>query len=143
MKKVFVDTSAWIALNSKDDKYHNEACFLNQKLIVEEYGYVTTNFVLDETYTFLRYEVSHRKAVELAHEITELEGNGKVEVVYISREIAQLALKIFEQYGDKNFSFTDCTSFVVMNQLGLIETFTFDHHFEQYGLVQLRESKTA
>lgn len=61
MKRVFVDTSAWVAINSKDDQCHDEASLINQKLIVEGYRYITTNFVLDETYTFLRHEVSHKK----------------------------------------------------------------------------------
>ncbi len=38
---------------------------------------------------------------------------------------------MFEQYDDKKFSFTDCTSFVVMRKTGISEVFEFDRHFEQ------------
>ncbi|MDI6786680.1 MAG: PIN domain-containing protein [bacterium] len=137
MKKVFIDTSAWVAINSKDDQYHNEDCLINQKLIIEGYRYITTNFVLDETYTFMRYEVSHKKAVEFGHEVVKLEKSRKVEVVPVSKEIEKSAWEIFEWYDDKDFSFTDCTSFMIMEQLGVTEVFTFDHHFEQYKFTQI------
>lgn len=55
----------------------------------------------------------------------------------ITEEIEEQAWKLFKQYSDKDFSFTDCTSFVVMQQLGLSEVFTNDHHFEQMGFTIL------
>lgn len=47
------------------------------------------------------------------------------------------AWKIFEKYSDKDFSFTDCTSFIVMKMLEINEVFSFDKHFEQYGFIRL------
>jgi predicted nucleic acid-binding protein len=43
------------------------------------------------------------------------------------------AFTIFKQYADKDFSFTDCTSFSIMKSLNLNKAFAFDKHFEQYG----------
>ena len=43
---------------------------------------------------------------------------------------------IFERFNqDKKWSFTDCTSKVLMERLGIVEVFSFDHHFEQMGFV--------
>ena len=48
-----------------------------------------------------------------------------------------LAWKTFEQFDDKGWSFTDCTSNVVMEQLGIKVAFAFDHHFHQFGTIQV------
>ena len=37
----------------------------------------------------------------------------------------------------KDFSYTDCTSFVVMKQLDMTIAFTFDRHFDQFGFTRL------
>jgi uncharacterized protein len=48
-----------------------------------------------------------------------------------------LAWEMFEQFDDKNWSFTDCTSRVVMEQLGIKVAFAYDHHFHQFGTIQV------
>ncbi len=42
---------------------------------------------------------------------------------------------VFRRYQDKQWSFTDCTSKVLIERLGIAEAFAFDHHFEQFGTV--------
>lgn len=54
----------------------------------------------------------------------------------VSREIEEKAWDIFERYDDKDFSFTDCVSFVVMREMGIKETFAFDEHFNQMGFIR-------
>jgi len=49
MKKIFVDTNGWIALNSKRDQFHRAAIEKNQELLRSGAHYITTNYVLDET----------------------------------------------------------------------------------------------
>jgi hypothetical protein len=58
-------------------------------------------------------------------------------IVHITEELEEEAWKLFKQYTDKDFSFTDCTSFVVMRQFNLTEAFTNDHHFVQMGFTVL------
>ncbi|MBI4822940.1 MAG: hypothetical protein HY805_01755 [Nitrospirae bacterium] len=45
--------------------------------------------------------------------------------------------KLLEKYSDKDFSFTDCTSFALMERLKIKTAFTFDAHFTQYGFNQI------
>lgn len=89
---------------------------------------MTTNFVLDETYTGLLTKVGHFAAVDFGEKIRAAK---TVRVIHVTEEIEDQAWDLFKQYSDKDFSFTDCTSFVVMRQLNLGEAFTNDHHFEQ------------
>ncbi len=60
-----------------------------------------------------------------------------VEVIHITESIEEKAWQIFKRYSDKTFSFTDCTSFIIMQQLGITDVFTNDHDFEQMGFVIL------
>ncbi len=130
MRQVFVDTNGWIALNSKRDQFHETALKTNKKLLKNGYQYVTTNYVLDETYTGLLARVGHFAAVDFGEKIR---ASKIAHVIHISKEVEEEAWQIFKKYTDKQFSFTDCTSFVIMNKLSLNEAFTNDHHFEQMG----------
>lgn len=112
MKRIFVDTNCWIALNNKRDQFHNTSIKLNQELLKEGCRYITTNYILDETYTGLLMKVGHYVAVDFGERIRS---SHTVQLVHISESIEERAWKLFKQYSDKNFSFTDCTSFVVMN----------------------------
>ncbi len=47
------------------------------------------------------------------------------------------AVSLYHARLDKQWSLTDCTSFVVMQREGILEALTGDHHFEQAGFVVL------
>lgn len=132
MKLVFVDTNAWIALNSKRDQLHDQAVAINKKLLQTGHRYLTTNFVLDEVYTGLLMKVGHWAAIDFGEKIR---GARTVQIIHITETLEEEAWKLFKQHFDKEFSFTDCTSFIVMQQLKLTESFTNDHHFTQMGFV--------
>ncbi|OLP18511.1 hypothetical protein BST81_10555 [Leptolyngbya sp. 'hensonii'] len=60
-----------------------------------------------------------------------------VNLIWITPEISSQTWQIFEQFNtDKQWSFTDCTSYVVMKDQGITEAFTFDHHFSQMGFIR-------
>ena len=100
---------------------------INKALLQKGHRYVTTNFVLDETYTGLLTKVGYFAAVDFGEKIR---ATRTVQLIHITEELEEEAWKLFKQYSDKAFSFTDCTSFVVMRQWNLMEAFTNDHHFE-------------
>jgi predicted nucleic acid-binding protein len=54
-------------------------------------------------------------------------------IVPASPELFQAALDLFARRADKEWSLTDCSSFVVMEQRGIEEALTADHHFTQAG----------
>ena len=137
MNQIFADANGWIALNSKRDQGHDTAVRMNKALLEKGHRYVTTNFVLDETYTGLLMKVGHFAAVDFGERIR---GTQTVQVIRITEELEKEAWNLFKHYSDKEFSFTDCTSFVVMRQWNLMEAFTNDHHFEQMGFAVLLKS---
>lgn len=57
------------------------------------------------------------------------------EIYKLSEEDLIEAWTVFRDYDDKEWSFTDCTSKIVMENLGITQAFAFDHHFHQFGTV--------
>jgi uncharacterized protein len=134
VREVFVDTSGWVALKHKGDTFWDAATALHRSLLIAGVHYVTSNFVLDESYTLLVHRAGHHVAVELGEEIR---ASRLVTVVRIAADWEDEAWQMFKRYADKAFSFTDCTSFVVMRHRGIWEAFTNDHNFEQVGYQRL------
>ena len=131
MKPIFVDTSGFAALLNRGDVNHALALAFDRQVAEQRLRLLTSNFVLDETYTWLRQTLGHAQTVSFGVHIQQ---SKVVEVVYVTPEIERIAWDILARYVDKSFSYTDCTSFALMRQLNLDTAFTFDHHFRQFGL---------
>ena len=133
MKFVFVDTWGWCALVNEAQIEHIEVAALFQEFVDKGTVLVTTNFILDESYTLIRIRIHHRAAVEFHDLLQALIGDKYVKQVQVTPEIEQKAWEIFERYADKDFSYTDCTSFAVMQLFKITHAITEDHHFKQMG----------
>lgn len=128
-KRIFVDTSAFLALEDESDGYHEEAIrFRDQELLQSNYELITTSYILDETLTLIRSRLGIPASIDFSKKIRK---SRIVRVISVSKELEDKALDLFEKYDDKTFSFTDCVSFVVMQDMGIQEAFAFDQHFEQ------------
>lgn len=135
MRQLFVDTSAWDALADSGDANH-ELALLFRNEIAGRCRLVVTNYVLDELYTLLLMNVGYNRAVDFKRKLDALIRERVVQVVWVTEEIATEAWAVFEQFNvDKEWSFTDCVSYVVMTQRAITEVFAFDHHFAQMGFV--------
>jgi hypothetical protein len=126
--KLFVDTGAFIALIDADDENHKAAAAFYRNSKEKGARFVTTNFVVCETMNYLRARISHDIAVLFRE---NLKKSGFNEVITVTASIEEGAFAIFKRYADKEFSFTDCTSFSIMRSLKLKTAFAFDKHFAQ------------
>ena len=134
---IFIDTGAWIALEDVNDKNHAIAVKFREELKKEKERFITTSYVLDETYTFLLINIGYEKALYFHNRIQRMEQSGILEIIHISEEIEEESWEVFDRFNrDKKWSFTDCTSKVVMDLLRIEDVFTFDFHFEQMGFVR-------
>lgn len=134
---VFWDTAAFVALSNQDDALHHAAIAVNQELLRERALVLTTDAVLTETVnTFSRvaWRPMAQRLIEAIQKSVEVRS---AEVVYVDKALWQRGWRLFLDRPDKNWSLTDCTSFVVMQDHGLTRAFTSDHHFEQAGFVIL------
>jgi hypothetical protein len=127
--KLFIDTGAFIALIDTDDENHKAARTFYKTSTEKGSRFVTTNFVVCETMNYLGARVSRSVAVAFRE---NLKKSGFIDIVTITPHMEDAAFAIFKQYADKDFSFTDCTSFSIMKSLKLTKAFAFDRHFEQF-----------
>jgi len=127
---IFIDTGAWFAVAVRDDPDHVAAM---RWLARNREPLVTTDYVLAETATLIRMRDKtargHRLAVRLATSILKEEAAILQDV---TGQDLQHALNVFRDYTEHLFSFVDCTSFAVMERLGITHAFAFDRHFDEY-----------
>ena len=131
-KDIFIDTSAFIAMRVTDDPHYNRAQEFLGIIKKQQLHLHATNFILDEIYTyFCRF---HEIAVEMGELIMY---NPLITLHRVAVEDEERAWSILQTYSDKDFSYTDATSFAVMEKLGIEAAFVFDEHFRQYGKYEL------
>jgi predicted nucleic acid-binding protein len=65
----------------------------------------------------------------------ELFHGGQATVHFLTDPEIVAAWQVFQAFADKDWSFTDCTSKVLIDQLSLTHAFAFDQHFRQFGNV--------
>lgn len=131
---IFVDTGAWVAIEDKKDFNHKKAMDFKNEILISRNRLITTNYILDETYTLMLINTGYVKTVDFKHKLDQFIRNNLLIIYYINTEIEKCSWEVFEQFNrDKRWSFTDCTSKIVMEKLGLSEVFAFDKHFEQMG----------
>lgn len=128
---IFVDSGGWFASLITTDSDHLAA---KVWLRTNKLPLVTTDYVVDETLTLLRARGEARDAMNLA-KLFSLGKAAKIE--FVTRSDFESALALFQEYGDKEWSFTDCTSKVAMERLGIKVAFAFDQHFRQFGSVDV------
>ncbi len=129
-EKQFVDTSAFIALADASDQYHAGAVAYFEELLVSKQPLVTSNFILDETYTWLKRKLGFDAAITFGEQTKK---SAQLKVITVDEETERRAWKIFVKYRDQAFSYTDCTSFALMQTGKLNTAFAFDGHFVILG----------
>jgi uncharacterized protein len=128
---IFVDSSAWLALADSRDRDHSRATEFHQRIVRGEFGkQVTTNYVMAETLTIIRRRMGLLQAVNLAN---ALRSGTEVELFWIEPVHHNEAVELMSAHADKHWSVTDCSSFVIMRSLGILDAFTFDRDFVQAG----------
>jgi predicted nucleic acid-binding protein len=124
---IFTDTSAWYAYIDKGDADHVSAVNIVQTL---SGPLITSNYIFDEILTLAKMRLGPDIAAVFGEKLWNQEITSLVRVT--DRDETE-AWNIFLKYKDKGFSFTDCTSFALMERLGISTAFAFDRHFSQYG----------
>jgi predicted nucleic acid-binding protein len=131
MTPVFGDTSFYIALLSPRDTWHRQATAISRS---SSRPVLLTDFVLLEVANM--YSASARRN-EVASFIFALRSDPTVTIVPATRDLFDRGLALFRGRRDKDWSLTDCASFVVMGDYGAAEALSSDQHFEQAGFTIL------
>ena len=126
---IFVDAGAWYALATPSDPDHAQAKLFAASIAEP---FITSDYIVDELLTLFGVRRQKPRGIEWKHDVLD---RGGADLVRVSDEDFTNALRIYEQFRDKEWSFTDCTSYVVIQRLQLKQAFSFDHHFRQFGIV--------
>jgi len=124
---LFVDTGAWYAYVNEKDPDHE---WIAESIETATTPLVTSNYVFDETITLTAKRLGHRTATEVGKILRD---PSVVEIKRIERKDEEAAWDLFQERDDKEYSYTDCTSFVLMNRLGIENVATTDGDFEIEG----------
>lgn len=127
---VFVDTSGLYALLDKKDTNHRAAKDAVGKLTRNGQKLVVTDYVIDETVTLARARGGARVALRVLDLIEQSVG---IRVERIDADRFDATKTFFRRHADHDYSFTDCSSFVLMRELEVKQALTSDRHFREAG----------
>ena len=128
---IFVDAGAWYALATPSDPDHESAKVFTASI---NESFVTSDYIVDELLTLFTVRRQKPKGIEWLHEVLE---RGGTDLVRVNERDFSDAVRIYEQFKDKEWSFTDCTSYVLIQRLQIKKAFSFDHHFRQFGIAEV------
>jgi predicted nucleic acid-binding protein len=127
---IYIDTGAFISRHLAKDQYHGPSVAFWNVIAKKSESCVTSNFVLDETFTLLGRRGGYAFAAQRARNIYTSE---MINIIRPHQEDELKAVDLFEKYSDQKLSFTDCISIVLMQSRKIKRVFTFDHHFHILG----------
>ena len=131
MERALVDTSAWFAYANRHDPDHARIRQVLQKF---QGRLVTSNFIFDETVTLCLYRLGHHVAATVGDVLLD---PTVVDLLRLTPDDEQRAWALFLARSDKTYSYTDCTSFVLMRRLRLQRAIALDVDFQREGFVLL------
>jgi len=128
---IFIDTSAWVALNEKNDSYHKDAKSFIEKIKKGElnFGLIhSSDLILHETYTYLLYNYNYMAAVDIVNKI--LQSNIIIHP-FNSLQFDEVWKKI--EHDKSELSFVDRSTIMYMEKYDIKHIFTFDSDFLSVG----------
>lgn len=128
---IFVDTSAWFAWSIASDPNHAAAA---KWMHANHEPLLITDYIADETLTLLRSRGEYHRALSMGEEFFK---RGIATIHYLTPADIRATREIFHRFSDKAWSFTDCSSKLAIEKLGLETAFAFDQHFQQFGAAQV------
>jgi len=133
MRRLFADTFFFFAYLNAEDAAHGAA---SQYFEGFDGRVVTTEWVLTELADGMA-GIEDRATFTEFHEA--LRSDPSVSIIPSSPELFAEGLALYSRRKDKEWTLTDCISFVVMKREELGEALTGDHHFKQAGFTTLLE----
>ena len=127
---VLWDSSAILALLDADDADHARAVSVARAIASDRRPSFITNYVEAEAHALLLRKLGRALARQWLL-------TGGLPVVAARPAEEQKARDILARHTDKDWTLCDAISFAVLDARGVSHAFSFDHHFRQYGRIQV------
>lgn len=134
LKKVFIDTSAWIAYSLKGEKHHEAIKKLVYQMIEDGIMLFTSNDVIDETVTRLVYDTYPKITKSFIDFIEENIRKKSIVQLWTDEQIQDEAFQLIDKFADQKISLTDATSVVFVTHFKIDRILSLDSDFMKLGL---------
>ena len=131
---LFVDSSGWFAFFMPNDLDHDRVV---DRLDQQAEPLLTTDYCIDETLTLLVARHEARRALDAGRAFFH---RNLTNIHFVKRDQIHRAWLLFQQRAASGWSFTDCTSKIVIDDLGITAAVALDDHFRQFGNVAVSRS---
>jgi predicted nucleic acid-binding protein len=124
---MLVDTGAWYALADRSDRHHDRA----RKFYLKQAPagrLLTTDVIVAEGWSLIAAHLGRTAAISFWETLR----SARIPILPLEAVDLESAWRIMQAFSDQAFSFTDCTSFALMERIGVHEAFAFDAHFLVY-----------
>ena len=137
-REVFVDSSGLYALADRRDLSHQQAEECVLKLVGSGAGLILTDYIIDEACTLAKVRAGGEAALRL---LEIVERSRAFQMLWVGIERFEVAKALFRRQIDHRYSFTDCTSFVLMHEMRIRDALTTDRHFAEAGFHMLLRAR--
>ncbi len=132
---IFVDTWGWMALGHRQEVRHQQVSRLYQELRGARTPVYTSDYILDELITLLFRRETYSEAVRFVDAVLGAASLGHVTIERVTPDRFSTTWTLRKRFQDKpRISFTDLSTMVIMQELGIQQVLTEDEHFTHVGL---------
>jgi uncharacterized protein len=134
IKRVFIDTSAWIDLMNSNERHHTAAVTFHKSLTPMTLR-ITSWGIVSETFTWIRYHIGDREAARWLTVKDSMENQGFLQIIYPDSQMEVGVRKVIGRYHDQKLSYVDAFSIALIQSRPDIDAiFAFDHHMTLAGI---------
>jgi|DewCreStandDraft_5_1066085.scaffolds.fasta_scaffold00201_85 predicted nucleic acid-binding protein len=126
--RVFVDTSAFLAVVNRDDRHHAQAREIWEHLIHEEVVLICTNYIIVETLALIQHRFGMALVKAFQDDVVPI-----LQIEWVDRALHQAGVAALLTANRRQLSLVDCISFATIRNLGIPAVFAFDPHFVEQG----------
>lgn len=134
LKRIFIDTSAWIALMNNNELHHTAAVTFHKSLAPMTL-HITSWGIVSETFTWIRYHIGEREATRWLSVKDSLENQGFLQIIYPDSQMEVGVRRAIGRYHDQKLSYVDAfTIALIQSRPDIDAIFAFDHHMAIAGI---------
>jgi len=126
--KVFIDTSAFLAVFDADDANHGKAKEEWNKILVSQSTLISNNYVLVETFALIQRRFGIKAVIMFQNDILPV-----LHIEWVAEPVHNAGVSALLTASKRKLSLVDCVSFETMRNSGIKTVFAFDSHFREQG----------